>query len=71
MPCQRIGNMIACGPKAYEWEGWVFEVHSYFGPWPLRKTDRSTPLVRASNAFWAMWKRWEQLPNEEQEQYRI
>lgn len=71
MPCRIIGNGIVCGPRVYEWDGWIFEVHSYFGPWPLRKTDRSTPLVSASDAFWQMWEQWKRLPEEEQRIYEI
>ena len=71
MPCVKMGNAILCGVgnPMYEWDGWLWEMHSYCGPTPLRKSDRSTPLVTVSAAFWRMWERWEDVPNKEE--YRV
>jgi len=58
-----------CGPRVYEFDGWLFEVHHYGGPWPLRKDG--TPRARASRTFWRIWERFDALPKEEQERYRV
>ena len=68
MPCKIVGNAIVCGPKVYEYDGWLFEVHSYCGPWPLRKSDYE-PRENAGKRFWDMVSKWEKLQN--REDYRV
>ena len=58
-----------CGPRVYEYEGWVFEVHYYGGPWPLRKDGELRE--RAGRKFWAMYDGFSELRESEQEQYRV
>ena len=59
-------NGFMCGPKVYEYKGWLFEM-SYFGPWPL-KVD-GNPRERAGKKFWDMFKEFDKLPDKES--YRI
>ena len=58
-----------CGPRLYEFEGWFFEVHSFCGPWPLKKDGDLRK--RAGRKFWAMWKRFDALSDEDQKKYRV
>lgn len=58
-----------CGPRVYEYDGWLFESPYYGGPWPLRKDGELR--ARAGRKFWAMWDRFYALPETEQEQYRV
>lgn len=48
---------MICSPSIYEYDGWKFEVHSYCGPWPLRKDGE--PRKRAGRKFWKMIEKWE------------
>ena len=60
---------ITATPRFYECDGWLFEVHYYSGPWPLRKDGE---LRRhAGRKFWKMWRRFNDLPKAEQEKYRV
>lgn len=60
---------IFCGPRIYEYEGWLFEVHSYCGPWPLKKNG--DPRKYAGRRFWEMFSRFDKLSNAELAQYRV
>ena len=60
---------FVCGPSVYEWGGFTFEVHSYFGPWPLRKDGE--PMARASKRFWEAMSKFEALSSDEQKRYRV
>ena len=60
---ERIGYF--CGPSVYEWGGFTFEVHSYFGPWPLRKDGE--PRVYAPKGFWDVWEKFDALSREEKD----
>lgn len=66
-PCIRFGSAIVCGPDVYKFEGWTFEVHSYLGPYPLKKNG--DPYVHIPEAFWDVHRRWEKA--EDREQYRV
>ena len=44
--------------------GWLFEVHSYFGPWPLKK-DLDT-RKRAGRKFFKMYERFQKEKNKAQ-----
>ncbi len=71
MPCLRFGNSFICCPDGpYDFEGYLFEVHSYFGPAHLRRTDGDIRIVQ-SQAFFAAVERWQKLPKEEREKYRV
>jgi hypothetical protein len=58
-----------CGPSVYEWGGFEFEVHSYFGPWPHRKDGELRKNI--PKGFWDMWERFDGLPLEEKDAARI
>ena len=45
-------RIFICGPKIYEFQGWLFEYHYYHGPWPLTKDG--DPRKRAGRKFWKM-----------------
>jgi hypothetical protein len=49
-----------CGPRVYRYAGWLFEWHSYSGPWPLRADGELR--ARAGRRFWAMIARFAALP---------
>ena len=57
-----------CGPKEYEFEGIAFEVSPIIGPWPLKKNGE--PKKLAGRKFYAFYKRFAALSNEEQENHR-
>ena len=58
-----------CGPRIYEYEGWLFEDHNYLGPWPLRRDGE--PRKYASHRFWEMIKRFDKLSPAERKQYQM
>lgn len=57
-----------CSSRMYEFNGWLFEVHSYCGPWPLKK-DWS-PRKRAGRVFYKMFYEFDKLSSTEKEKYR-
>ena len=56
-----------CGPRIYEYDGWVFEYHSFCGPWPLKKDGELRK--RAGRTFFKVVDKW--LAETNPEQYRI
>ena len=58
-----------CGPKVYEFEGVLFEFSPMIGPWPRKKDGE--PKMRAGKKFYAFYKRFVELPLDEQEKHRI
>ena len=56
---ERVG--FICCPNVYRFDGWLFEVNSYCGPWPLNKdgNPRDTPPGRK---FWEMYEVFDALP---------
>lgn len=58
-----------CGPSVYQYEGWVFEMHSYIGPHPL--TKQGSPYRRVPMKFYNMYERWDTLTEEEKENTRL
>ena len=58
---------FCCGPKIYQYGGWTFEVHSYLGPWPLKKDGE--PRERVGRVFWAIYDKFSKLDNKED--YRV
>ncbi|MEA3224851.1 MAG: hypothetical protein U9Q07_02790 [Planctomycetota bacterium] len=62
MVCLRIPNVnkrlpggFVCGfHPVYEFGGYLFEVHSYHGPTPLRRKDHE-PRMNVPKGFWGMW----------------
>ena len=61
---------VCIGGDVYEFEGYRFELHSYFGPINIhKKTD--SPLVNQTQEFYEAAERWQSLPAEERETYRV
>ena len=58
-----------CPPPVYSYRGWLFEVHGWSGPWPLRKDGE--PRARAGRRFWTVWSEWEGLTDDEQKRTRV
>jgi hypothetical protein len=66
---KRIG--VVCGfEPVYDYGGHLFEVHNYMGPIPLRR-DNHKVKVRIPPAFWLAWERFEKLPLEERDKFRV
>ena len=53
-----------CGPRIYEFDGWIFEDHSHSGPWPLTKD--LLPRKRAGKRFYRMYAKFNASPDKEQ-----
>ncbi len=58
-----------CGPKIYEYKGWLFEHNYYLGAWPLTKDLE--PRKRAGAVFWNLLDEFMQLPDAEQKRHRL
>ena len=65
---QKIVGFI-CGPHEYVFEGVHFEIHSYCGPWPLKKDG--DPKARAGKKFFDLYDRFRALSKEEQEKCHL
>ncbi len=71
MPCIPIKDgIICCSAGPYDFEGYLFTVHSYFGPQHICKTDWGIRVVQ-SNKFFDAVERWQKLPKKEREKYRV
>ena len=62
-------GVMCLGGNDYEFEGWTFEVHRYFGPWPTKKNG--DPREFAGRKFWKMWNRFHALTPEQQKQHIV
>lgn len=77
MPCNLIrtptGAAFICGSPAYKFGGFIFEVHSYGGPHPLRKRDLApySKFPGEKHRFWDAWEKWNRLDDSEKEKTRI
>lgn len=62
MTCMRIGKrtVVCVGWPVFLFEGYLFEVHQYFGPMPLNKRTHE-PRSTVPAGFWKMWSRFEKL----------
>lgn len=60
---------IVCGPSVYGFRGWVFEVHSFCGPWPLKKDMELRK--RAGKRFWDVWAEWDRLTSKEKKDTQL
>jgi len=75
MPCVRlqsdkrgVPDGFVCGfHPVYEYDGYLFEVHSYHGPWPL--TVALFPRKNIPSGFWNMWEMFKLLPAEGKMKY--
>lgn len=59
-----------CLANIYEFEGLVFEYHSYLGPCQYKK-DLSGPRENISKNFWEVIAKFEKLPKDERDKYLI
>ena len=62
---------IVCGPIVYEYCGYVFEVHSYFGPFELRKRDWQIKKVQSKKFLDMYANKFSKLTESEKESWRI
>jgi len=58
-----------CGPRIYEYAGWLFEVSACNGPWPLKKDGGLR--ARAGSVFYTMYERFDALTDKEKRNYRV
>ena len=58
-----------CGPRTYKFENWLFEVSAWSGPWPI--TKEGDPRKKAGRQFWSVIKKFDKLPKDKKERYRI
>jgi len=65
MPCVKLDGPrpgFVCGfHPVYEFDGYLFEVHSYCGPTPLRRKDHE-PRMNIPAGFWEMIDVFNALP---------
>ena len=70
-PCLRLQNAnenlpdgFICGfHPIYEFDGYLFEMHSYMGPTPLRRKDHE-PRMNIPAGFWDMIKVFEKFSDD-------
>ena len=48
-----------CSSNIYKFKGWIFEIHRYFGPWPLKKNGE--PRKCAGDKFWKVCVEFDKL----------
>ena len=79
MTCLRIPSgdpnvpdgFLCTGGPVYEYGGWLFEIHSYIGPYPLNRRTLD-PRVNIPADFWKMWYGgFDTMTEEEREKYRV
>ena len=58
-----------CGPRIYEYDGWVFEFGAFGGPWPLKKD--LCRRKRAGRTFWKMIGKFDLLTSKEKDKYCV
>ena len=60
-----VPDGFVCGfEPVYEYDGYLFEVHGYSGPTPLRRSDLD-PRMNIPKGFWDMWERFKAFSPEE------
>jgi len=63
-----IPDGFVCGfHPEYKFEGFLFEIHRYHGPIPLRKDHE--PRMNIPTGFWGAWDRFKALSDEEQQKH--
>ena len=67
MSSRRHISGFVCGPRIYEYDGWLFEYSQSNGPWPIKNDGE--PRVKAGTAFFEMFDRFLKL--EDKESYRV
>ena len=70
MSCIPLTDGIVCGfHPLYDFGGFVFEIHRYLGPCPLRRDNHEPRKIPAG--FWPVWERFDDLAADEREKYRV
>lgn len=70
MPCLKFRGGYVCGfHPTYEFEGYLFEMHSYHGPTPMTRKDPSEPRKNIPAGFWDAMDRFRELTEEERAAY--
>ena len=70
MPCIKLKDGFLCvSGSTYQYGGFTFEWHSYFGPIKLKKDG--DPAERQGRKFFTAAERWRKLPKKEREKYRV
>jgi len=62
-------NGFMCGPRTYKYAGWVFEFHSFCGPWPLKKDGELRK--RAGRKFYNDIDKFCKMNENRREKYRV
>ena len=74
MPCIALGDkqhtILCIGGDVYEYEGYRFELHRYFGAVRVSKIT-GDPVAGQSNAFFAAVERWQALPESDRQKCRV
>jgi len=58
-----------CGPRLYEFGGWVFEDNACSGPWPLKKDGDCRKT--AGRKFYKIYDKFNSLSKDEKRKYRV
>ncbi len=66
---KRTGFVCGFHP-IYLFRGYYFEVHSYHGPWPVKKFSHD-PRVTIPKGFWKMWEVFRKFDDRDKEAFRI
>ena len=73
MPCIALNDkyrtILCIGGDIFEYEGYRFEIHRYFGP--VRVSKKTGDLVNQDSKFFAAVERWEALPEAERQRCRV
>jgi len=62
-------NGVICSSPMYVYKGVLFEVHSFCGPYPLKKDYK--PKKRIGNKFYDLYSEFCKLSKEEQEKCKV
>jgi hypothetical protein len=60
---------ISSVPPFYRFDGIFFEVHRYFGPYPLNN-DGDPRGIPPGRRFWRMWEKFSKLSPADKEKYK-
>jgi len=74
MPCNRVNwggtHGVLCTTPVFEYEGFLFEWHSFCGPMSIRR-DNGEERERIPRGFWDAMKKFGELSTKEREPFRI
>ena len=73
MPCialhDKMRTILCVGGDVYEYAGYRFEMHSYFGP--VRVSKKTGSPVSQDSKFYEAVERWEALPESKRQKCRV